>query len=80
MERFEADIQAILSHRHDNGADFWATPDGRLLKGSPFTTLESACMLFELGVHGLECSFWHCPQIEYLLLHLATHNLGIIWY
>ena len=50
MQPYEADIQAILSHRHDNGADFWATPDGRLIKGSPFTTLESACMLFELGM------------------------------
>jgi hypothetical protein len=49
--RYGADIEAILSHRHDNGADYWATPDGKLQKGSPFTTLESAVMLTELGVH-----------------------------
>lgn len=45
-----ADAAVILSHRYDNGADFWATPDGRLLKGAPFTTLESAGYLLELGV------------------------------
>lgn len=50
MRMYEDDIQAILSHRHDNGADYWATPDGRIQKGSPFTTLESACLLAELGV------------------------------
>ncbi len=48
--RYAADIEAILSHRHDNGADYWATVDGKLQKGSPFTTLESAVMLKELGV------------------------------
>lgn len=47
---YASDIREILSHRHDNGADFWATPDNRLLKGAPFTTLESALYLLELGV------------------------------
>ena len=50
MQSHEDDIQVILLHRHDNGADFWATPDGRIQKGSPFTTLECACMLADLGV------------------------------
>jgi hypothetical protein len=51
---YESDIRAILARRHDNGADFWATPDGKIQKGSPFTTLESACLLRELGVEASE--------------------------
>lgn len=47
---YEQDIQAILARRQYNGADLWATPDGRLIKGSPFTTLDSATMLVELGM------------------------------
>ena len=47
---YEADIREILSHRHDNGADLWTTPDKKLLKGAPFTTLESVLYLRELGV------------------------------
>ena len=49
MVRYEDDIQIILSHRKDNGADFWATPEGNLLKGGPFSTLEAAYLLTELG-------------------------------
>lgn len=48
--KYSSDIEAILSHRHDNGADFWTTPDKRLLKGSPFSAYNSALMLMELGV------------------------------
>ncbi len=44
------DIKAILAHRYDNGGEYWATPDGRLLKGSPFTTLDCVLMLNELGM------------------------------
>lgn len=47
---YQDDIAAILSHRHDNGADLWATPDNRLSKGSPFTTLDCAYLLSELGM------------------------------
>lgn len=43
------DIKAILSKRHDNGSDFWASADGRLGVGSPFTTLESPLILNDLG-------------------------------
>ncbi|MFJ6001323.1 hypothetical protein [Arthrobacter sp. NPDC092385] len=45
-----SDIEAILARRHDNGADYWATPDGRISKGSLFTTLDCAVMLAELGM------------------------------
>ncbi|WP_028042914.1 prenyltransferase [Candidatus Stoquefichus massiliensis] len=47
---FVKDIEQILSHRYDNGADLWATNDKKLLKGAPFTTLECINYLLELGV------------------------------
>lgn len=47
---FAADVAEILSHQHDLGADLWTTPDKRLIKGSPFSTLESVQMLLELGM------------------------------
>ena len=47
-----ADIDAILAKRHDNGGDFWATPDHRIYVGSPFSTLSSLGMLHEqAGLH-----------------------------
>ena len=48
--QYESDINEILSHRHDNDADLWTTPDQRLMKGSPFSTLESVMYILELGV------------------------------
>ena len=48
--RYQADAQAIIAYRHQNGADYWATPDGRLLKGGPFSTLECVSYLLELGM------------------------------
>lgn len=45
-----SDVETILSHRHDNGADLWATPDNRLLKGSPFSTFDCVLYLLELGM------------------------------
>ncbi|WP_434993435.1 hypothetical protein [Arthrobacter sp. Ld5] len=50
MSGQDADIAQILARRHDNGADYWATPDGRISKGSPFTTLDCALMLKDLGM------------------------------
>lgn len=44
------DIEFVLNKRHDNGADYWATEDGRLAVGSPFSTIESLQILHELGV------------------------------
>lgn len=49
MSVYESDVETILSHRHDNGADFWATPDGRIYVGNPFSTISSLNMLHELG-------------------------------
>lgn len=52
--KYVADVEKILSHRYDNGADYWATPDNRIMKGSPFTTLNSILMLLELGMEPSE--------------------------
>ena len=49
-KQYKNDVDAILSHRHDGGADYWTTPDRRLLKGSPFSAYNSALMLLELGM------------------------------
>ncbi len=50
MNRVREDIAFVLARRMDNGADFWATPQGSLVKGGPFSTLEAAYILSELGL------------------------------
>lgn len=50
MGDHQSDIDAVLALRHANGADYWATADGRLGVGSPFSTLESLLILHELGL------------------------------
>jgi len=47
---YKEDIQEILSRRHDLGADYWTTPDKRLIKGSPFSAYDCALLLLELGM------------------------------
>ena len=54
LKQYQLDVEAILAKRHDNGGDLWATIDKRLGKGSPFSTLECALMLSELGVEPSE--------------------------
>lgn len=49
-QKYQADIDAILAKRYDNGADHWTTSDKRLAKGSPFSALDSALLLLELGM------------------------------
>jgi len=53
-KQYESDTEEILAHRHDNGADLWTTPDKRLMKGAPFSTLESIMYLLELGMDPTE--------------------------
>ena len=53
-ERYSSDVEVFLSHQYDQGADLWTTPDNRLIKGAPFSTLESALYLLELGVASTE--------------------------
>lgn len=50
QKQYAADVESILSHRFDNGGDLWTTPDKRMIKGSPFSTLECTEYLLELGV------------------------------
>lgn len=45
-----ADVEFIVARRHDNGDDLWATPDRKLAKGGPFSTLGAARLLTELRV------------------------------
>lgn len=47
---YQSDVHAVIAKRRDNGADFWATPDGRWGVGSPFSTFDCAILLTELGV------------------------------
>lgn len=47
---FLPDVAAILARRHDNGADYRTTPDRRLARGGPFSTLGAVRLLAELGV------------------------------
>lgn len=53
-KQYALDIESILSHKYDNGADLWTTPDNRLMKGAPFSTLESVMYLLELGMEPTE--------------------------
>ena len=49
-ERYRVDVEAIIAKRYDNGGDYWASADGRLAVGHPFSTLACTLMLSELGV------------------------------
>src|SRR3990170_3786052 len=53
-KQYRFDVEVILAKRHDNGGDLWATADGRLGVGSPFSTLDCALMLSELGMNPSE--------------------------
>jgi len=53
-KQYASDVELILSHKYDNGADLWTTPDKRLIKGAPFSTLESVMYLLELGMDPTE--------------------------
>lgn len=48
--RYQGDVDAILARRQDQGWDLWTTPDQRLMKGAPFSTLECVSYLLELGM------------------------------
>ena len=54
VSQYKADVDAIMAKRYDNGWDYWTTPDRRLLKCGPFSALESAMLLLELGVEPSE--------------------------
>lgn len=50
IKQYQSDIEEIMSKRQDNGDDYWTTPDRRLIKGSPFNSLECPLILLELGM------------------------------
>ncbi len=50
LKEHQADVRAIVGKRNDNGANFWATADGRWGKGSPFSTFDCVLTLTELGM------------------------------
>jgi len=50
MIDYAQDIDLILSKSSALGAGLWTTPDKRLTKGSPFSALDCALMLLELGM------------------------------
>lgn len=45
-----ADFDKILTTRHDNGADFWATSDGRIGIEKPISTLTALLVMSDLKV------------------------------
>lgn len=46
-----SDLDMIMSRRHDNGGDYWASADGRFYVGNPFSTIGALGMLHELEVN-----------------------------
>ncbi len=62
-KQYLSDFEAILSHRHDNGADYWTTPDKRLIKGSPFSMLDCVLYLLELGMEPTEPLLKECADL-----------------
>lgn len=62
-KQYLSDVEVVLSHRHDNGADLWATADKRLLKGSPFSTFDSVLYLLELGMSPDEPVLKDCADL-----------------
>ena len=61
--QYLSDVEAIMSHRYDNGADYWTTPDKRLIKGSPFSTLDCVYFLLELGMEPDEPILKECADL-----------------
>lgn len=62
-KKYLSDYEEILSHRYDNGADYWTTTDKRLIKGAPFSTLESIHYLLELGMEPNESLLKECADL-----------------
>ncbi|MHB8061475.1 MAG: prenyltransferase/squalene oxidase repeat-containing protein [Ruminiclostridium sp.] len=48
--KYQNDIENLIKRIHDNGGDYWASEDGRLFVGNPFSTITCSLILYELGV------------------------------
>lgn len=68
-KQYESDIEEILSHWLDNGADLWTTPDKRLINGAPFSTLESVMYLLELGMEPTESIMKESAELMFSTWH-----------
>lgn len=62
---YQKDIDVILAHRYDQGHDLWTTPDQRLCKGSPFSTLDCISYLLELGMDKEDIILKQCADLIY---------------
>ncbi|VDN46664.1 Prenyltransferase [Petrocella atlantisensis] len=62
-QQYLSDYEAIVSHRYDQGADYWTTPDKRLIKGSPFSTLDCVLYLLELGLKPNDPLLENCADL-----------------
>ncbi len=47
----QVDVKAILARRHCNGGDYWASSNGGVYYGSPFSTIECLLVLSDLGMN-----------------------------
>jgi hypothetical protein len=63
LKRHQSDVEAILDKRHTNGADFWATPNGRWGTGSPFSTFDCVLLLTKLGLKRSDPVLWGASEV-----------------
>lgn len=68
QNKYKSDIQKILSLRGHLGGELWTTPDNRLIKGSPFSTLECVMYLLELGVKDTDPILEKCSDLIFSAL------------
>lgn len=54
-KEYQSDLAAIVAKRRQHRADLWATSDGRLGEGSPFSTFDCILLLTALGMGRLRC-------------------------
>lgn len=62
-QEYKQDIEEILSHRHDNGWDYFTTEDKRLLKGGALSMIGCVEYLLELGMSPNEPILKECTQL-----------------
>ncbi len=62
-ECYLSDFEQILSHRYDQDWDYWTTPDKRIIKGAPFSTLECVRYLLELGMESNHPLLKECADL-----------------
>ena len=62
-KEYSSDYNEIMSHRYDNGFDYWTTSDKRLIKGSPFSMFESIFYLLDIGMEPDEPILKECAEI-----------------